>query len=137
MTRFGLAAAALLAMVPLACGPARATSHAPASAPQAVVVEALGGFGSETGGWFHLDQGRYQVTWKPDSGGDLSGVVLVRRALVDSTTVTSADQTEVVVFMNHPGEQSVPLEAGDYFINVLMGSSSGWTVDITKIGVTA
>ncbi len=37
--------------------------------------------------------------------------------------------------MDHTGGQSVPLEAGDYFINVaLVGSRDGWTVDITKIG---
>jgi hypothetical protein len=135
MTRFGLVAAGLLTGILLACGPSRATPHAPVSTPQAVVVQALGGFGSETGGWFHLDNGHYQVTWKADSGGNLSGIVLVRHALVDSTAITSADQTEVVVFMSHPGEQNLPLGAGDYFINVaLVGSSGGWTVDIMKIG---
>jgi hypothetical protein len=59
----------------------------------------------------------------------------VREALVDPASVTSADQTKVVVFLDRPGEQIVSLDPGDYFINVAMlGSGGGWTVDMTKVG---
>jgi hypothetical protein len=47
-----------------------------AAATAAPVVAAFGGSGSETKGWFHLDRGRYRVSWKADNGGNLEGACL-------------------------------------------------------------
>jgi hypothetical protein len=126
--------AVVLLSLGAACGSSQGAARATPSAV-APVAAALGGTGSMTGNWFHLEGGRYRITWKSDHGEALSGTCLVRQSLVAGTP-TSVDQTTPVAFLGRPGEDVETLAAGDYFINVavLTGSSVDWTVDITKIG---
>lgn len=117
-----------------ACGSSSGHPEAQAVHSPTAPAMALGGTGSVTGHWSHLDAGTYRITLKADGGGQLQDEALMRHRVgaPGSDGTYTNDQAPIVAFLTGAGDDVEVLPAGDYVLVVIGLDQYGWSLTVTR-----